>query len=63
MNESPVLKALRTYEKMPVLWRLSAFFKKRTEASLIERNTKIVTEIESRLKKDAEQFFTYLKSN
>ena len=63
VNESPVLKALRTFEKMPVLWRLYAFFKKRTEASLIERNTKIVTEIESRLKKDAEQFFTYLKSN
>ncbi len=62
VNESTGLKALRVLEKLPILWRLYAFFKKRTEASLIEKNTKIVTEIESQLKKDPEQFFAYLNS-
>ena len=62
VNDSTGLKALRVLDKMPVLWRLYDLFKRRTEASLIEKNTKIVMEIEAQLKKNPERFFAYLNS-
>jgi len=60
VNESTKLRILKILEKMPIVWRLYAFLKKRTEASLVKRNSKIMSEIESQLKENPECFFAYL---